>query len=73
MKTDYEFIADQLINAWEFMGEAEMLEYLSQEIGVNDTRLQKIVNEWYNDVNLRMRMELIPQDEFEIWLKSIID
>ena len=73
MKTDYEFIADQLINAWEFMGEAEMLEYLSQEIGVNDTRLQKIVNEWYNDVNLRMRMELSSQEEFIVWLKTIID
>ena len=72
MKTDYEFIADQLINAWEFMGEAEMLEQLSQTPFDID-KLQKLINIWYNDYKLRFNMELIPQDEFEIWLKSIID
>ena len=71
MKTDYEFIADQLINAWEFMGEAEMLEQLSQTPFDID-KLQKLINIWYNDARLRMRLELIDQDQFEIWLKTII-
>lgn len=72
MKTDYEFVADQLTNAWEFMSESEMLEYLFSETGFNDDKMQKLIDLWYSNVKLRIKMELTTTDSFITWLKTMI-
>ena len=45
--TDKEFIADQLVNAWEHNSEKEMFSHLAKQTKVDKAALKKVVHAWY--------------------------
>ena len=67
---DERFIADQLVNAWEFNSEREMLGHLVANTKYDETKLKAVVAKWYGDVRFRMKMELARTTEWVRWLKS---
>ena len=67
---DEEFIADQLVNAWEASNEREMIRHLASETAYSAAELKPLVYKWYGDVRLRTKMERASTTEFERWILS---
>ena len=66
-----EFIADQLVNAWEFMTPEQMLNHLSKQIPeVNREKLKELIDTWYNSTKrnkvLNLYSDIIP------WIENFI-
>jgi len=68
--SDEEFIADQLVNAWEFSSPDEMTRHLASETGYSRSQLKPLVNKWYDDVRLRMKVDMMSKSTFEAWILS---
>ena len=67
---DNEFIADQLLNAWDSMNEKEMINHLAKNTDYSKSKLKKIVDDWYDDVSLRMKMDLARASDWDKWIKK---
>lgn len=67
---DEEFIADQLVNAWEHMSEREMVKHLASSTKYSEANLKKFVDKWYDDFEFRMEMDLARTSQWVRLLKS---
>ena len=68
--SDEEYIADQLNNAWEHMSERQMLKHLALETKYDEDDLKHLIGKWYDDVGLRMKMELSRTSEWVKWIRK---
>lgn len=67
---DEKFIADQLVNSWEFMSEREMVKHLAKSTKYTEDQLKPFVDKWYDDISLRMKMDLARTNQWVRLLKS---
>lgn len=68
--SDEEFIADQLNNAWEVTPEREMVDHLAKETKYSKSALRRVVKKWYDDSQLRRKMELARTTVWIDWLEK---
>lgn len=67
-ETDYGYIAEVLNNTWEHTPEEDMLFVLTQGTGYSRETLESFVKLWYDNCDIRMRMDLADHVE---WIKFI--
>jgi hypothetical protein len=68
---EYDFIMDQLVNAWEFHGPEEMIEWLQSQTTRSPKGIEKMVNAWYDDDKRRNQITmLVYQDSTESKLQT---
>jgi len=67
---DYEYLADQLINSFEYMDEKEMLKHILSETKFDKIKLKKLIDTWYDDVLLRMKIGIKRTNDIVKWLKE---
>ena len=67
-----DFIADQLVNAWEENSPNEMFQHLSGQVkGVDKNKLKKLVDDWYKDSRRRNDVLLLKKDVMD-WIQEYI-
>jgi len=53
---EIKFVLDQLINTWELLSPEEMLDHLAEQTGIPTDKLEKTIDLWYKDHELRADM-----------------
>lgn len=66
----FNFIADQLVNAWEHSSEKELVNHLHKETKVEKKQLASAVKEWYKDHKLRTKLSMGNTKDIRRWLET---